>query len=110
MTQLADKQCVPCKGDTPPLTPEQIKPLLDQLDGWQVQDDHHLHRDYKFPDFKTALAFVNQVGDVAEELGHHPNIEFTWGKVSLDIYTHKIGGLSESDFVLAAKIDKTCSA
>lgn len=106
MTDLAQRECVPCKGGTPPLTTEQIKPLLAQLSDWQVLQDHHLHREYKFPDFKSALAFVNRVGDLAEEQGHHPNIEFTWGKVALDIYTHKIGGLSESDFILAAKIDK----
>jgi 4a-hydroxytetrahydrobiopterin dehydratase len=89
----------------PPLQNEQIAPLLNQLHGWEVIDNHHLHKNYSFPDFITALAFVNSVGDIAEDEGHHPDIHLTWGKVGVQIYTHKINGLTESDFILAAKID-----
>jgi 4a-hydroxytetrahydrobiopterin dehydratase len=103
---LADKKCVPCSGGVPRLTAEEIAPLAAQLKDWDVVDNHHLHKHYKFPDFKTALDFVNRVGAVAEEEGHHPDINFTWGKADLTIYTHAIDGLSESDFILAAKIDK----
>ena len=103
---LASKVCVPCKGGVPPLDEAQQKPLLEQLDGWRVVDNHHLEKNYEFPDFVQALAFVNRVGEVAEENGHHPDIHLTWGKVDIEIYTHKINGLTESDFVLAAKCDK----
>lgn len=103
---LSDRKCVPCSGGAPRLTRDEIAPLAAQLQGWQVVDDHHLLKDYKFDDFKSALAFVNRVGEVAEEAGHHPDIYFTWGKAQLQIFTHAIDGLSESDFILAAKIDK----
>ncbi len=106
MTELADKKCVPCSGGVPPLKHDEIVPLLSQLEGWEVVDDHHLTRHYSFPDFVSALAFVNKVGDLAESEGHHPDIHLTYGKVGLQMYTHKIDGLSESDFILAAKIDK----
>lgn len=103
---LASKVCVPCRGGVPPLTEEKQKPLLAQLEGWHVVDNHHLAKKYEFPDFVQALAFVNRVGEVAEKNGHHPDIYLTWGKVGIEIYTHKINGLTESDFVLAAKCDK----
>ena len=105
MSKLADKQCVPCKGGVPPLNPEAVAALLSQLEGWSVDGNHHLTKTYTFPDFAQALAFVNRAGAVAEEQNHHPNISFTWGKVQIDIWTHKIDGLTESDFVLAAKFD-----
>jgi 4a-hydroxytetrahydrobiopterin dehydratase len=104
---LASKVCVPCRGGVPPLTEDEQRPLLAQLDGWRVVDGHHLAKQYEFPDFVTALAFVNRVGEVAEENGHHPDIHLSWGKVGIEIYTHKIDGLTESDFVLAAKCDRT---
>jgi 4a-hydroxytetrahydrobiopterin dehydratase len=106
MTGLATKECVPCKGGVPPLSGEQIKPLKVQLRGWDVIDEHHLTKLYNFSDFVTALAFVNKVGDLAERQGHHPDILLSWGKVRIDIWTHKINGLTESDFILAAKIDE----
>jgi 4a-hydroxytetrahydrobiopterin dehydratase len=106
VSELASKQCVPCQGGVPALKGDQITPLLDQLDGWQVKDEHHLTKGYTFPDFVTTLAFVNKVGAVAEDEGHHPDIRFTWGMARIDIWTHKIDGLTESDFILAAKIDK----
>ncbi len=106
VTGLAAKDCVPCRGGVPPLTTDQIEPLLSQLDGWQVIDNHHLTAEYTFPDFVTALERVNRVGQLAEQQGHHPDIYLTWGKVRIDIWTHKIDGLTKSDFVLAAKLDE----
>ena len=106
MTKLCDLKCQACRGDVPPLTAGQIVPLHEQVSAWQVVDEHHLSRTFKFGDFAGALEFVNQVGRVAEEQGHHPQICFTWGRVMIEIYTHKIDGLTESDFILAAKIDK----
>lgn len=104
---LADRECAPCKGGVPPLTRAQIEPLAEQLDdGWSVVDDHHLHRHFDFPDFASALAFVNTIGALAEAQGHHPNLSLTWGEVTVDMWTHKIDGLAEADFVLAAKIDR----
>ena len=106
MSELSSKTCVPCRGGVPPLKGDQISPLLSQLSGWQVVDEHHLKRQYAFPDFVSALSFVNKAGDIAEAQGHHPDIYLTWGKVEISIWTHKIDGLTESDFILAAKIDE----
>lgn len=103
---LASRQCVPCRGGVPPLTAAQIRPLLGELDGWTVHENHHLTKSWDFPDFATALEFVNRVGEVAEQNGHHPDLFLTWGRVSIELFTHKIDGLSESDFILAAKIDQ----
>jgi 4a-hydroxytetrahydrobiopterin dehydratase len=102
---LADKHCVPCQGGVPRLKGEEVEPLLAQLEGWRVLEDHHLSKEYKFANFAAALDFVKRVGEVAEAEGHHPDIEFGWGYARLKIYTHAIDGLSESDFVLAARID-----
>jgi len=106
MPQLAGKQCVPCMGGEPPLKGDGLKRLHEQLDGWDVIEEHHLSKTYKFPNFVKALEFVNKVGNLAEEQGHHPNIFLTWGKVGIEIWTHKIDGLTESDFILAARIDE----
>jgi 4a-hydroxytetrahydrobiopterin dehydratase len=104
---LAGETCVPCRGGVPPLTSEEIAPLLRELgNGWQVMNAHHLEKEFKFPDFAQALAFTNRVGAIAEEAGHHPDIYLGWGKVRITIWTHKIDGLSRSDFVLAAKLDQ----
>ncbi|MEE8161541.1 MAG: 4a-hydroxytetrahydrobiopterin dehydratase [Acidobacteriota bacterium] len=105
MTELAQKTCVPCRGGTPPLTAEEIKPLADQVPGWEVVENHHLEKSYRFEDFKSALDFVNRVGELAEEQDHHPDLYLAWGKVDITTWTHKIDGLSESDFILAAKIN-----
>src|SRR5215204_505684 len=102
---LASKHCVPCHGGVPRLTAEEIEPLLAQLEGWRVVEEHHLSKEYKFKNFADALAFVNRLGETAEAEGHHPDIEFGWGYARVIIYTHAIGGLSESDFILAARID-----
>lgn len=104
---LAKKHCVPCHGGVPPLEPAERERLLRELDaGWDVVNAHHLHKAYAFPDFASALAFTNRVGAVAEQEGHHPDIALAWGKVELTIWTHAINGLTESDFVLAAKADE----
>ncbi len=105
-TKLINKPCIPCQGGVPPLTAREIRPLMKQLDdGWTVIEDHHLEKTFLFPDFKHALAFVNRVGELAEQEGHHPDIRLGWGRVVLQIWTHKINGLTESDFILAAKAD-----
>ena len=106
MSDLAAKHCVPCKGGTPPLAGPELDKLSAQLPDWKVMEGHHLERAYKFPDFVTALAFVNKIGDVAEREGHHPDLTLGWGRVGVVTYTHSIKGLSESDFILAAKIDQ----
>lgn len=105
MSDLAGKQCIPCRGGVPPLQGEEITKLQDQLNSWEVVNEHHLKKDYRFKNFREAQQFVNQVGDLAEEQGHHPDICFGWGNVEIKIWTHKINGLTESDFILAAKID-----
>jgi len=109
MSGLSSKTCVPCRGGVPPLRGEEIRPLLEQVPGWRVVDEHHLEREYAFSDFLTALDFVNRVGSIAEEQGHHPDLELSWGKAGVKIWTHKINGLTESDFILAAKIDDVAS-
>lgn len=106
MSELAKKHCVPCRGGVPPLEGEELRKLAAQVPDWKIIDQHHIIKSYLFPDFKTALAFVNRVGVVAEEEGHHPDINLTWGKVDVKTYTHKIDGLTESDFILAAKTDE----
>ncbi|NIN11414.1 MAG: 4a-hydroxytetrahydrobiopterin dehydratase [Gemmatimonadales bacterium] len=110
-SELAAKQCVPCRGGIPPLKGEEINVLLEKLGGsWKVMDEHHLEKEYSFRDFAEALAFTNKVGGIAEDQGHHPDIYLAWGKVGLKIWTHKIDGLTESDFVLAAKADEAVGA
>ena len=104
---LAARQCIPCRGGVPKLEPEAANALLAQLhENWAILEDHHLQREYSFSDFASALAFVNRVGALAEAYGHHPDLYLTWGKATVQIWTHAIDGLTESDFVLAAKIDQ----
>ena len=106
MSELASRQCVPCRGGVPPLKGQEITNLLGKLDGWEVIDQHHLKKSFRFADFREAQEFVNRVGKLAEEQGHHPDICFGWGRAEITIWTHKIDGLTESDFILAAKIDE----
>lgn len=107
---LAHKSCIPCKGGVPPLRGATLKILLEKLGyDWEVVDDHHLSKGYSFNNFRDALAFTLRVGKIAEREGHHPDIHLSWGKVVLEIWTHKINGLTESDFILAAKCDETFS-
>lgn len=103
---LADKHCVPCRGGVPPLAGAALDDLKAQLAGWEVVREHHLEKTYTFPDFQKALVFVNRAGAIAEQEGHHPDLYLSWGKVGVEIWTHKIDGLTESDFILAAKIDQ----
>jgi len=106
MSDLANKTCVPCRGGVPPLAGKDLDDLAKQTPQWKVMEGHHIVREFKFPDFAQALAFVNKVGAIAEEQGHHPDIFLTWGKAEVKTWTHKINGLTESDFILAAKIDR----
>ena len=103
---LADQTCIPCKGGVPALKGQALAKLNAEVPDWQVVDEHHLHKVFRFPDFRKALDFVNLAGAIAEEQGHHPDILLAWGKAEITIFTHKINGLTESDFVLAAKIDR----
>lgn len=106
MSDLAKKDCVPCRGGVPPLNGAQLAELEQQVQGWETVNEHHISKTFKFPDFVQALAFVNQVGELAEQQGHHPDIYLAWGKVQITVWTHAIDGLTESDFILAAKIDQ----
>jgi 4a-hydroxytetrahydrobiopterin dehydratase len=104
---LAAKSCIPCRGGVPPLRGSELATLLGELgSGWQVVREHHLEKEFSFPDFRRALDFTVRLGEVAEAEGHHPDIHLAWGRVRLQIWTHKIDGLTESDFILAAKADR----
>lgn len=105
---LSKKRCVACEGGIPKLNPVFIRAFMKHVPGWKVvkKKEERLSRDFKFSDFKRTLAFVNKVGAVAEREGHHPNISFTWGRCTIEIYTHSVGGLTENDFILAAKINE----
>lgn len=103
---LSQKKCIPCRGGVPPLKGELLENLQHQLnENWKVIDEHHLEREFIFKNFQEALAFTNKLGEIAEEENHHPDILLSYGKVKVLIWTHKIDGLSESDFILAAKYD-----
>ena len=105
--ELAAKECVPCKGGVPPLKGAALQNLLAAVNNdWRVVDEHHLEKEYKFKDFREALDFTNRVGEMAERQGHHPDIYLAWGKVKVTIWTHKIDGLTESDFIFAARTDR----
>jgi len=107
MSVLAQETCIPCRGGDPPLKGEELDALQEKLgNGWQIINEHHLEKEYIFADFIQALDFTVKVGEVAENQGHHPDIYLAWGKVKLTIWTHKIDGLTESDFILAAKADQ----
>ena len=103
---LASRDCVPCRGGMPPLAGEELDELSRQLGGgWEVVAGHHLEKEFTFDDFRQALDFTNKVGELAESVGHHPDIFLTWGRCRVTIWTHKIDGLAEADFVFAAKVD-----
>jgi 4a-hydroxytetrahydrobiopterin dehydratase len=106
MSELADKTCVPCKGGIPPMKGGELQEILKHAPRWQAVNEHHIVRTFTFPDFKQGLEFVNRVGEVAEQQGHHPDILLTWGKAEVTLWTHKIDGLTQSDFIMAAKIDQ----
>jgi len=106
MSELADKDCVPCRGGVPPLKGEALAELQRKLgNSWEVINEHHLEKVFAFKNFRDALAFTNRVGELAEQQHHHPNVAVSRGRVKVTIWTHKIDGLSESDFILAARID-----
>ena len=105
--KLLDKKCVPCEGGTPPLTPDEIKKYLPQLTHqWEVREQKKIRHEFTFKDFKAAIVFVNQLSEVAEAEGHHPDITIHYNRVTTELWTHAIGGLSKNDFILAAKIEK----
>ena len=107
MSELANKKCVPCEGGVSPLTREEAEKFLSELKGWNIREDNkQISKEYTFKNFVEALAFANKIGELAESEGHHPDMHVSWGKVGIDLSTHSIGGLSENDFVLAAKIDQ----
>jgi 4a-hydroxytetrahydrobiopterin dehydratase len=106
MTELASEHCAPCEAGTPPLGEKEIERLLGRLDGWKVVDGKRLVKEYRFPDFHQALAYVDRLGVVAEKEGHHPDVSLSWGKVGVELSTHSVGGLSKNDFILAAKADE----
>jgi 4a-hydroxytetrahydrobiopterin dehydratase len=106
MSELAQKKCVACEGTETPFNKEEATVLMAQLKGWTLSGDARwISKDLKFKDFKEALAFVDKVGAIAEAEGHHPDIQLSWGKVSIELTTHAIKGLSENDFIMAVKID-----
>ena len=107
MSDLAKKTCIPCKGGVPPMKGAKMDDLLEKLkNDWKIIKEHHLEKEFSFKNFKEALNFTIKVGELAENQGHHPDIFLAWGKVKLTIWTHKIDGLTESDFIFAAKADK----
>jgi len=106
MSELASKICVPCRGGVPPLAGKELELLAKEVPQWKLVEGHHITRAFSFQDFSQALAFVNKVGEIAESQGHHPDILLAWGKAEVTTWTHKIDGLTESDFILAAKIDQ----
>ncbi len=109
MIDLAQRECIPCKGGVPPLSRSECEALLGALDGdWELRHDPHdyIEKTYRFKNFRDALDYVNRVGELAERIGHHPDVYLSWGRVKLQIWTHKIGGLTESDFIFAAKCER----
>jgi len=105
--ELTSKTCVPCRGGVPPLTEEEARRLAEAVPAWALlENGKRLVRRFEFRDFKAAMEFVNRVAALAEEEGHHPDFEIHWNKVELTLWTHKIGGLHQNDFILAAKIDR----
>ena len=106
LSQLAEKECVPCGGGVAPLIGEELEGLAGELgSGWRVVRNHHLAKEFRFKDFREALDFTNKVGELAEAQNHHPDIQLGWGLVKLTLWTHKLDGLTESDFVFAAKVE-----
>ncbi len=106
MSDLAKKECIPCQGGIPPLKGKNLKKIFEKLgNGWQAINEHHLEKEYQFKNFREALNFTNKVGELAEVQHHHPDIYLAWGKVKVTLWTHKIDGLTESDFIFAAKVN-----
>jgi 4a-hydroxytetrahydrobiopterin dehydratase len=106
MAALAKMKCLPCRGAVPPLGAEEMAPLAAQVPGWEIVDHHHLHKRIEMDDFMGPLNLANRIGKVAEKAGHHPDLLVAYGRLEITIYTHKIDGLTKSDFILAAKIEE----
>ena len=104
---LADQRCEPCHGGTPVLTREQFAPLLAELSGWTVDADRLLRKSIKTKNFVQSLALANRIGEIAEEQGHHPDLLVRWGELQIEVWTHAVNGLTQADFVLAARIDRS---
>lgn len=105
--EFSQKKCIPCSKGTAPLKGAALQAYLAELSpGWQIVDEHRLTKEFLFKNFQQALDFTNQVGALAEAEGHHPDIHLSWGKAKIELWTHKINGLSENDFILAAKVDQ----
>ena len=113
MTDLADKKCIPCEGGIPSFDTSEIHKYLKKVDGWDVKknkdESFFIEKEFKFKNFLKSQIFVNEVGKISEDEGHHPDISFGWGYAEIKVTTHAIKGLSENDFILAAKIDKISS-
>lgn len=104
---LLDKKCIPCEGGVPPLNSEHIKEFMKEISGWSVIEDKKIEKEFKFKNFKEAISFINRIAEIAESEGHHPDINLhNWNKVKVTLWTHAIKGLSENDFILAAKTDE----
>ena len=114
MNELAEKKCIPCKGDVPAFNIDEIHKYLKKVDGWNVKSNdeksYYLEKDFKFKNFLGSQKFIDKVGNIAEKENHHPDISFGWGYAKIKIFTHAIKGLAESDFILAAKIDNISNA
>jgi len=106
MSDLADQKCVPCRGGVPPMAPSEVRRFLREIPGWDAPGDHHLLKRWTTTDFASALDLANRFGRIAEEQGHHPDLALGWGYVEAKVFTHKVDGLTLSDFVLAAKLTR----
>lgn len=106
MNDLSKQTCVPCQGGVPKMAGEELREYSAKLADWKVVDEHHLEREFPFPDFVTALAYVNRIGELSEEQNHHPDIFLSWGVVRITVWTHKSDGLTANDFIYAAKCDE----
>lgn len=109
MSELARRKCTPCREGMASLSAAEAQPLLDQLDGWTIAPGPRLTKTWKLADFANALAFVNRIGEIAETEDHHPDIALAWGRVGVELWTHAAGGLTENDFIVAAKMDESAA-
>lgn len=106
---LSDKTCQPCRGNVPALTPEEVAPMMAQLEQWNCLDNKKICKSYRFDNFKEALDMATKVGAIAQKENHHPDLIVRWGELRVEIRTHVSHGLTENDFILASKIDKCAS-
>lgn len=106
MSELSSRKCTPCREGMPPLAPAAAEALLRQLDGWAIGEGPRLRKRWSFPDFASALDFVNGIGSIADAEDHHPDIALGWGRVEVELWTHAAGGLTDNDFIVAARIDE----